>query len=107
MRQLLMCVLLVACGCSGKPDGGKPDGGKPDGGKPSDPLAALPQTLEVVYEGGNAEMWGKKLLDANDDTCRDAAVALNTIGKEGLRFVAKGLQSNTLHVKYWSLTTLN
>jgi len=71
-----------------------------------DPLDVLPKTLAEQYKGFNAEYWGERLLDADENVSFTAGMALYEIGDEGLRFSVKGFKSNREHVRFHSVSML-
>jgi hypothetical protein len=75
-------------------------------GKVAD-VARLPQTLTIRYNGRDAESWGRSLLDINDPESSSGGEALSQIGKEGLRFFARGLQHENAVVLRNSLYWFN
>lgn len=117
MRRLAAAIAFVAAvhiaGCHDKPGPSTPGGApsttkrEPEHPAPKDPLAELPQTLDLKYEGRNAEFWGEKLLDASDDVSNHAGAALQQLRGEGLRFLVKGMKSEIEHVQYHSVHSLD
>lgn len=107
MRALLavaVCVLAVsvmACGggrVTTKPDE-LPVAKEKAQPKQDAPASKLPQTLEQLHQGRNAEQWGRELLDSDERTSNTAAFALQAIGDEALRFVYPGFTSKHPHVR--------
>src|SRR5262245_11270300 len=70
------------------------------------PEEALPKTTKVRYKGRDASQWGPDLLDADYPTARRAAMALEAIGAEGLRYFLQGLKSDNDKTNYLSLDCL-
>jgi hypothetical protein len=76
---LLCCALLA---------GARGEGTKKDVGDD------LPKTNNVRFKGHTAEEWGPGLFDRDERTADAAAVALQRIGAEGLRYFLKGLRDD-------------
>lgn len=100
-----------------KPDRQLPENRQNDKNEPEKPSAVvekkpspgsqLPQTLAVRYQGRDSASWSKDLFDADPSVSQQGGLALEKIGKEGLRFMVQGMKSDLAHVRFNSVNLLN
>jgi hypothetical protein len=71
------------------------------------PESRLPQTVTVRYQGRDAQSWARDLMDADYIVSRQGAIALQQIGREGLRFVVQGMKSERESIRFNSVNLLD
>jgi hypothetical protein len=64
------------------------------------PRDSLPQTVNVRFEGRNAEEWNTQLQDISWRVANQASTALANIGPEGLRFFLAGMKSDRIGLRH-------
>lgn len=100
IAALLTCALAGCGGGGGAPGPGTGGGGGNGGGGP--PLVDIESTkapVKTPYQGFMADVWGKRLLDADVQTSYKAAVALGQIGRESAYYMLMGMDSDIGHVQ--------
>jgi hypothetical protein len=68
--------------------------------------AELPQTLTARYQGRDAKSWAMDFFDLDLNRYYDAVFALRQIGKESLRFIAKGTKHKDPQMRLRSVALL-